>query len=245
MFEMTATLERTKLTGFRSFTYRSGFAYNWLTKRLYDQKKKFLTIARLIGRNKSVLDLPCGTGYLTHFLDPSVDYCGWDLNHRFLKKIKLDYNRGKIKLKKLSIKQENIFSFDKYPEEKKDVIVFCDILHHIFPNHLSLVENAKKYAKKIIICEPVAIKPQDIHARDKFFKSIFFFARFFPEGMVKIVDFLFFDNDGINPYDKRSQWKHNDRSLKELYYSIGVRKIYNITDDYIGVWEENHHQNNN
>ncbi len=122
------------------------------------------------------------------------------------------------------------------------MIVFCDILHHIFPKHLDLVENAKKYAKKIIICEPVAIKPQDIHARDKFFKAIFFFARFFPERMVKIFDFMFFDNDGINSYEKRSQWKHNDRSLKELYHNIGVSKIYNITDDYIGVWEENHHQ---
>ncbi|MHA1148372.1 MAG: class I SAM-dependent methyltransferase [Promethearchaeota archaeon] len=230
------------ISGFRSITYRSGYVYNWLTKRLYDQKKKFLSIAHLIGRNKKVLDLPCGTGYLCQFLHPSIEYIGYDLNHRFLKKLRVDQKRGKVKLKKLTTAQQNIFDYDKYPE-KVDVIVFCDILHHIFPKHTELVEKAKKHAEKIIICEPVAVKPQDINARDKFFKLIIFFARFLPEPLLKIIDFFFFDNDGINSYDDRSEWKHDESSLKEMYRGLGIQdnRIYNITDDYIGVWERNGH----
>jgi len=209
---------------------------------LYDQKKKFLTISKIIGKNKTVLDLPCGTGFLCRFLDPSTEYIGYDLNHRFLKKLKLDFNRGKIKLKKLIIDLQNIFDYHLYPK-KVDSIIFCDILHHVFPKHVELVENAKKHADKIIICEPVAVKPKDMQARDKFFRAVLYLARFFPEPLVKLTDFLFFDNDGINSYENRSAWNHDELSLKSLYKDLGITesKIYKIDDDYIGVWENNHH----
>ncbi|TFF94909.1 MAG: class I SAM-dependent methyltransferase [Promethearchaeota archaeon] len=229
-------------TGFRSLTYRSGFVYNWLTKRLYDQKKKFLTISKLIGSHKTVLDLPCGTGYLCRFLDPSTKYIGYDLNHRFLKKLRQDFRRGKIKLKNLMIRLKNIFDFQDYPSNV-DVIVFCDILHHIYPNHVDLVENAKKHAKKVIICEPVAVKPKDINAKDKFFNLIMKYAKYLPESMLKWIDFLFFDNDGINSYEEREQWQHDANSLKQMYNRFGIedKRIYKITDDFIGVWEKNGH----
>ena len=122
-------------TGFRSITYRSGYVYNWLTKRLFEQKKKFLTISKLVGQNKTVLDLPCGTGYLCRFLDPSIEYIGWDLNHRFLKKLLVDRKRGKVTLKSLTVNQNNIFAYEDYPENV-DVIIFCDILHHVFPCYI-------------------------------------------------------------------------------------------------------------
>ena len=81
--------DETVLNGFKSLIYRSGWLYNAITRRLYDQDKKFLTIAKLIGKGpKRVLDLPCGTGYLMRFLHPLIEYEGVDLNHRFLKRIK-------------------------------------------------------------------------------------------------------------------------------------------------------------
>ncbi|MFX1258317.1 MAG: class I SAM-dependent methyltransferase [Promethearchaeota archaeon] len=229
---------KTAYTGFRSFSYRSGYVYNWLTKRLYDQKKKFLSIAKLIGNNsKKVLDLPCGTGFLARFLHPLTEYSGYDLNHQFLKKIKKDYKRGKINLKKVVLKQINIFNYDKYPEEKQDVIVFCDILHHIYPRHIELVENAKKFAKKIIICEPVAVKPKDnMNAYDLLAKCVIKIIKYFPEKLLKVCDFIFGDNDGINSYEKRSNWKHDEKSLNSLYKKMGFNKIYNLMDDYIGIW---------
>ncbi|MHA1488664.1 MAG: class I SAM-dependent methyltransferase [Promethearchaeota archaeon] len=225
--------------GFRSIVYRSAYVYDWFTHRLYDQNKKFSTIAALIGNNsKLVLDLPCGTGYLTRYLHPSIEYTGYDLNHRFLKKIKKNWLKGKIKLKKVILKQINIFDFYKYPKIKQDVIVFCDILHHLHPRHVELVEGAKNHSKKIIICEPVAVKPQDINAHDFIAKMAIYIAKFLPERLLKIVDFFFADNDGINSYERRSEWKHNEKSLALFYKNLGFTKIFNINDNYIGIWEE-------
>lgn len=226
-----------EISGFRSLTYRSGFVYNWLAKRMYDQKKKFLTIGKLIGRNKRVLDIPCGTGYLCRFLDPSVEYIGFDLNHRFLKKITADADRGKIRLKSLVVEQKNIFDFDNYPKDV-DVVVLCDILHHITPRHGDLVEHAKIVAKKVIVCEPIAVNPKEITARDKFFKLVVSFGRLFPERMIQALDFFFFDNDGLNSYQNRSTWNHDEGSLMSLYEGFGILKtsVFKIHDDYIGVW---------
>jgi len=225
-------------TGFRSIPYRSGYVYNWMTKRLYDQHKKFMSIAKIIGNgSKKVLDLPCGTGFLTHYLTDNIIYEGWDLNRKFLIKIRKDWNRGKAKPRKIILKQNNIFNFDEYPDNA-DIIVFCDILHHIYPKHIDLVENAKNFAKKIIICEPIAVRPKDnMNGHDALAKSIIKISKYFPERLIKILDFLFADNDGINSFEKRSCWKYSNESLKELYYHLGFNKIYNILDDYIGVWE--------
>ena len=197
---------KTLTTGFRSLIYRSGWLYNAVTRRLYDQDTKFLTIAKLIGSGpKKVLDLPCGTGYLMRFLDKSIEYEGVDLNHRFLKRIKKkELKKRNIKLKKIMLKQMNIFDIRNYQGEKKDIIVMCDILHHIYPKHIDLINIAKKIAQKIIVCELFAIKPQELTARDKFFKIMIFLGKYLPKPLLKIIDFLFLDNDGINAYQKRT-----------------------------------------
>lgn len=232
-----------RFTGFRSLPYRSGLIYNCVTECLYDRKEKFSTIAKLIGNGaqKKVLDLPCGTGYLTRFLHPSTIYTGFDLNHTFLKKIKKDWIKGKIKLKKIILKQQDIFDFDKYPKDKQDAIVFCDIIHHIYdPNsnkHIELVDNAKRYAKKIIICEPVAVKPQDINADLFLGRAMMKLTKFFPEWVMKLLDFFLADNDGINSYTKRASWQQNEDSLIKLYKNLGFNQIHKLDDDYIGVWE--------
>lgn len=229
-----------KFTGFRSIVYRSGMIYNWVTQRLFDQEKKFLTIATLIGNNsKKVLDLPCGTGFLIKYLHPTTQYTGYDLNHRFLKKIKRNWSKGKLQLKKLVLKQQNIFDYDKYPKEKQDVIVLCDILHHVYPKHIELVENAKKHAKKIIVCEPIhsVNNFEEMSGRDFLGKTTIFITKFFPEIVIKFLDFFLVDNDGINNFDNRAGWQHNEESLRELYVSMGFNKTYNLMDDCIGIWE--------
>jgi SAM-dependent methyltransferase len=227
------------LTGFRSLTYRSAYVYNWLLKRLHDQKSKFTSIARICGKNHSIMDIPCGTGYLARFLHSTNKYYGWDLNFRFLKKILKDWKKGKISLKKIVIKQKDIFDFEDYPRDDIDIVVFCDILHHVYGKHKELVEHAKEFADKIIICEPIAVNPQNIEAYDNFFKIMIKIGKYFPEKLFKLFDFFLFDNDGINPYDQREQWIHDDESLINLYDQLGIedRKIFKINDSYLGIWE--------
>jgi SAM-dependent methyltransferase len=229
--------------GFRSLTYRIGLIYNFLNNRLYDWERRFATLANLVGQAEGngtalkVLDLACGTGYLARFLHSSVDYEGWDLNYSFLKQLKTDWNKGRIKVKTLTIKRRNILDFENYPHKKQDVIVLCDILHHIYPRHIEVVEQAKKYARKIIICEPSAIKPKDIEANDWTAKVTMFLMKNLPEKVYKMIDFFLADNDGINSYERRSAWEYNANGLKKFYKSLGMRKIYRLKDECIGVWE--------
>ena len=223
--------------GFRSLMYRSGRVYNFLSNKIYDIKGKYLTISKLIGKNKYILDLACGTGFLTRFLHPSNIYEGWDINHKFLNKLKKDWMRGKSKIKHVIIKQKDLFNFHEYPKEKVDVIVLCDILHHINPSHFTLVENAKIHAKKVIVCEPIAVKPKDIKANTWFIRIFVNIGRFFPEKLYKLIDFLFLDNDGVNTYKKRLTWNHNNKSIKTLYMNMGFERIYEIKGNYIGVWD--------
>ena len=226
-------------TGFRSLMYRSGWLYNAVTRRLFDQDKKFLIIAQLIGEGpKRVLDLPCGTGYLMRFLNPLIEYEGVDLNHRFLKRIKKkELKKRNIKLKKIVLKHRNIFDFRYYKGEKKDVIVICDILHHIYPKHVELIKIAQNIAQKVIVCEPFVIKPQEITARDRLFRVVIFFGKFLPKPLFKIVDFLFLDNDGINSFKNRSQWNLDKDGLKDFYKKMGFNNTYRILDEYIATWE--------
>jgi SAM-dependent methyltransferase len=229
-----------EIPGFRSLLYRSGWLYNAITRMLYNQDKKFLTIAMLIGKGpKSVLDLPCGTGYLMRFLHQAIEYEGVDLNHRFLKRIKnKELKKRNIKLKKIKLRHRNIFDYQRFIGNKKDVIVISDILHHVYPKHVELINLAKKMARKVIICEPYAVKPKDISARDKILKVVIYFGKYLPKPLYKIIDFFFLDNDGINSYHNRVQWNHNKQSLRNFYESMGFKKIYNIFDEYIGIWEQ-------
>jgi SAM-dependent methyltransferase len=225
--------------GFRSLTYRSGTLYNWLNLRLYDYKKKFATLGKLASANgtKTVLDIPAGTGYLARYLDPSITYEGWDVNHRFLSKIKKDWQDGYIKVKKVVIRQKNIFDFDDYPDV--DCIVFSGILHHVYPNHIELFENGKKHAKKIVVLEPTAVKPDQITETHDWIAGITMkLLKYVPEKIMKFLDFLGGDNDGVNSYKTRAAWPYNENAILGLYKSFGIpeNRIYQMGDDFIGIW---------
>ena len=172
------------------------------------------------------------------FLHPAIEYEGADLNHRFLKRIrKKELKKRNIKLTKIILRHKNIFDFQDYQGKKKDVIVLCDILHHIYPKHIDLINIAKKIANKIVVCEPYVINPKEISARDKLFKIVIFFGKHLPKPLLKIIDFLLLDNDGINSFQMRSQWNLDEKSLKEFYKVMGFNKVYKILDEYIAIWE--------
>ncbi len=233
-------------TRFRSLVYRNGMIYNFLTQRLYDQKGKYSVIAKFIGNGRDnenngmhVLDMPCGTGFLARYLHPSMIYEGWDLNHIFLRKIRTDWEKGRIRVKKVILRQKNIFALNHDGNrfrERKDVIVLCDILHHVIPYHLKLVELAKKNAKRVIICEPITVKRHEIQAHDMVGKLFVFLFKFLPLPLFKLLDFMIIDNDGINAFKTRSEWKYTEFSIKDLFLKLGFTKITKKSDSIIAMW---------
>ena len=100
--------------------------------------------AEIIGSG-SVLDIGCGTGILADHLSPRSTYRGIDLNTRLL-----NYARKKgLEVEKMDCK-----NVEEYPEV--DVYFICDLLHHINPDHKSLINQLlDTYPDKtIIVCEP-------------------------------------------------------------------------------------------
>lgn len=101
--------------------------------------KRYQLIAKLVGKNKKVLDVGSGTGILSKFLDPSCKYTGIEQNSKIAKKRNLNIIYG------------NIFDIN-FP--KSDVVVISDVLHHVIPNHEKLIEKSLKSAPVLVICEP-------------------------------------------------------------------------------------------
>ena len=118
--------------------------------------------------------------------------------------------------------------------------MLCDILHHIDGKYKELIYNAKRKARMVILCEPTVVKPKDnMNGHDALAKTIIKISRYFPERLIKILDFFLGDNDGINSYQIRSNWCHSDQSIRSFYSKFGIKKIYSIMDEYIGIWYEN------
>ncbi|MBD3211738.1 MAG: methyltransferase domain-containing protein [Candidatus Lokiarchaeota archaeon] len=230
----------TKIDGFKSIMYSSPLFYNFITQRLHNSEKKYNTLASMVCSDgeKKILDIPCGTGYLARFLKPNISYEGWDLNNVFLEKIKKDWKKGTCKPKNITLKQKDIFEYQDYPDV--DCVLLCDILHHIFPKHKELVEKVKKCTKKVVICEPISISPENMNGNGLLGRLIMLIGRYLPESLIKIIDFLFGDNDGINSYATRSKWAQSDDALKLFYSKIGIKEedIYILGDDLIGIWKK-------
>jgi len=134
-----------------SFIYRHPNLYKIMLKLIHRRSlyERYKYISNVIGKNKDVFELGCGTAFLQPFLHRSCNYTGWDLNKRFVDHCQ---KRGINALKK------DIFNFNEYPEN--DVTVVCDVLHHIFPKDRILIENAMKNTKKLIVIEPYHNKPK-------------------------------------------------------------------------------------
>lgn len=55
-----------------------------------------------------------------------------------------------------------------------------------------------------------------------------FLGKYLPKPLLKIIDFLFLDNDGINAYQKRTQWNLDKKSLREFYENMRFNSTYKI-----------------
>lgn len=176
-------------------------------------KERYELISKLVGKNKKVFELGCGTCLVKNYLDESCSYEGWDLNQKFV---------NHAKKKGLNVKLKNVFDFLDYPEN--EVILIIDILHHIVPNHEKLIDEAKKRSKKLIILEPYI-------SSDPLFNS---------KGLMKKICMIYYkffaDFDGINPLENIFKWDYDEKSLKKFFEQKGAKQVTKIGSDLISVF---------
>jgi len=174
----------------------------WLKIVDRDMKKQYQVISELIGKNKRVFELGCGPAFLFSYLKKGCEYEGWDLNKRFVNDAK---KRG------INVKYKDIFRFEEYP--KSDVIVICDLLHHVFPKDAVLIKESRKRTKELIVVEPYKI------------------SRFsgLPYPIFYFYDKIIGDNDGINHFSQRSKWNFEQAvSLEDYFKKLGARKVFKV-----------------
>jgi len=176
---------------------------------------RYKIIAAEIGENKKVLDVGCGTSLLANFLYDDCKYSGIDLNKNF---IKFARNKG------LDVIYGDLLDGKNYLES--DVIVVCDVLHHVVPNHNKLIDICKNNSKKLIICEPYKKEGLFYDFLNKI-RSNKFFHR------------LLGESDGINRFEDMLEWNSFDLDkLNSLMKDYGADRIINIGSHLICVIEK-------
>lgn len=201
--------------------YRFPRLYELTLKFLHGKnfRKRYNYITRNIEKNSNVLDVGCGTGILGNLISKKCNYIGIDLNEKFL---------NFASARSLKVFKCDVFNFKKY-SKNIDIIVVCDILHHIYPKHKILLEKIGKSAKKIIVCEPYMCEEKEkIRFSEKF----------------DIILDAILDADGINPsilkFDKR--WRYSKNGLKDFFKkSIKNRRkltLKEIGKDIIAIYDK-------
>lgn len=120
---------------------------------LYDIGIHFLYLNRLkilkdiVGHGRRVFEPACGFGRMEKYLHADCTYSGIDLNETFV---------GFGRKKNRDIRMGDILEEENY--HPADVILLCDILHHLhMPEIHRLFRIAGKFAKRIIIIEPTFV----------------------------------------------------------------------------------------
>lgn len=113
--------------------------------------------------------------------------------------------------------KKDIFDFTNYPES--DVILICDVLHHVIPMHEGLVEEALKRADKLIISEPArSFKPPTL------FMPIALFFNY-------LIDY-----DGINSPKTQLEWDYSKEKLNDFFQKLGCTETIDVGWDMIAVF---------
>jgi hypothetical protein len=183
----------------QSVFYRHPLLYDLGIHFLYFNRLKILK--EIVGHDMTVFEPACGFGRMKQYLYPDCTYSGIDLNEIFVsfgRKKNRNIHLGDI------LKEENYRS--------ADIILLCDILHHLqMPEIHSMFQIAGKFAKKIIIIEPTFVA---IAAKKNLFSQLL--GKF----MTRV------DSDGFNEI---THWMSRDE-YQDLFASLNaVIPILNMT----------------
>jgi len=195
-----------------SLIYKNPIFYHAFLKILHGRslRKRYELIAREIGGKKRVFEPGCGTCLIYSYLHDGCEYEGWDINERF---VHYNIKRGR------RVYQKNIFDFNDYPPN--DVIILCDLLHHIVPRHEELIKMALGKTKRLIISET----PQSFKLQRKFKRIAYF------------LHSTILDDDGINPFDAMVEWDYPREKLTSLFETYGCTKIIPVGWNLIAVFD--------
>jgi len=129
----------------QSVFYRYPLLYELGIHFLYLNRLKI--VKEIVGHGVSVFEPACGFGRMKKYIYPDCTYAGIDLNEKFVsfgRKKNRDIHVGDI------LREENY--------RPADIILLCDILHHLqTPELHRLFRIAGKFAKKIVIIEPTFV----------------------------------------------------------------------------------------
>ena len=191
----------------RAYIFQNPWLYSLSIRLLHFNG--FKKIRNIIGKKKNVFEPACGFGRLQKYLYDSCSYSGIDLNEIF---INFGRKRG------LDIKIGDVLEEKNYI--KSDIIILCDILHHLTRDNIHrVVSIAKKFAKeKVVILEPSFI-------------GLASGKGFFSRQVAKV--FTKIDFDGINKIehwiprqDYRKLFKHLKETNKFANMKIQISKRY-------------------
>jgi SAM-dependent methyltransferase len=129
----------------QSVFYRHPLLYELGIHFLYLNRLKILK--EIVGHGKSVFEPACGFGRMKKYIYPDCSYSGIDLNEKFI-----CFGRKKNR----AINVGDILEEKNY--RPADIILLCDILHHLqMPELHRLFRIAGKFAKRIVIIEPTFV----------------------------------------------------------------------------------------
>jgi SAM-dependent methyltransferase len=138
-------------------------------------ERRVTIISEMIGQNKKVIDLGCGSSNLAKYLNKSCLYTGIDMNPNFV---------NESKKKGLNVILGDMFDQKNYSE--CDVVVAADIIHHIHKKRNDLINLSKKFGKRMIIAE------------EYYSNFSLRWLKMCRKGLMLKFFNLFFDFDGIN-----------------------------------------------
>jgi glycosyltransferase involved in cell wall biosynthesis len=131
----------------KSIFYKHPLLYIWGLKWIHKGNfaKRYRYMASFVKKDDLVLEPACGPATLADFLPKEADYYGFDTNKDFT-----DYALKKHP----GVYLGNVLDLKSY--KQSDVVIACDILHHLKPaDRQKFIKNCFSSTKKVfIICEP-------------------------------------------------------------------------------------------
>ena len=199
------------------------FGLKWIHKSNFNRRYQF--ISRFVHEGDRILEPGCGPGILPDFLPQGSHYRGFDTNPDFIQHARKGDSEFSI---------GNVLDSDSY--SKAEVVVVCDVLHHIDPmDRERFIKNCFNSAEKmLIICDPGKKAEQS--------------KRIFPEFRMRLTEWA--ERDGTNIV-RAGHFMSHEQLLTAIENGFGVippatkREFVEIGEDIITIfykqeeiWEE-------